>query len=113
MIQYIQQSMTQYSIIWFLVIAVLIYIIYNIIAVYNKKENFDSTLSQSDMDNAKLIFDFFDKKSDIIYPDYLDYLVSIKNTNLKIINQDTFHDFKALKKINKLTIQDIVNAMSK
>lgn len=77
-----------------------------------KKETFESTLSQRDMNNAELILKFFNKKN-IIYPDYLDYLVSINNTNLKIINQDLFHEFKALKKINNLSIQNIINAMSK
>lgn len=98
-----------YNILWIILLCVFIYFVY---VSSLKKETFDSVLSQKDSENAKLILEFFKKsKQNIDFVDYVNFLLSIKNTNLKIINQDTFHEFKVLNKINRLSLKDIETMM--
>ena len=106
-------QVSQENIIWGIIVIVIGFVIYNMY-IGKKKETFDSTLSKRDSDNAKLILDFINQSNDkTTYVDYINYLVSIKNTNLKIINQETYHELKTLKKLNKLSSNDIMNMMSK
>lgn len=96
---------------WIILLCIAFYIIYT--TTLSKKETFKSTLSTKDSENAKLILNFFKKSDNYDFVDYINYLTSIKNTNLRIINQETFYEFKTLNKLNKLTLQDIEASMSK
>lgn len=45
------------------------------------------------------------------FADYINYLTSIKNTNLHIIDNEVFVTFKLLQKKNMFSKADIVSAM--
>ena len=49
---------------------------------------------------------------DTKYPDYLDFLTNHGNTSYKILEQETFYTLKSLKKMGKLTTEDIVPYLS-
>jgi hypothetical protein len=48
---------------------------------------------------------------DTTFGDYINFLSSIKNTNLHIIDNEVFATFKSLKKRNNLTKKEIMNEM--
>lgn len=93
---------------------ILAILIISIIIYYysrNKKESFES-LSKDDTKNANLILYFFQKgKKDPDFIDYINLLNKIENTNLKIINQETFFELKTLNKLNKLNIDAVKKLM--
>lgn len=94
-----------FNILWIIALCIFIYIIYTSMS---KKEKFESVLPEKDAENAKLILEFFKKSNEKLdFVDYINYLLSIKNTNLKIINQETFYQLKTLNKLNKLSLKDI------
>lgn len=100
-------TITLPTIIAILIIAIIIIYYYS----RNKRESFES-LSKDDTKNAELILYFFKKgKKNPDFIDYINLLNKIQNTNLKIINQETFFELKTLNKLNKLNVDAIKKLM--
>jgi hypothetical protein len=74
---------------------------------YDKKEGF--TNDNQLIDGVLKVMD----TKDIQFAEYINFIRDNKVTNLKLINNDVFYEFKALHKLNLLTrghISGIINA---
>jgi hypothetical protein len=68
-----------------------------------------TNISAQDQNIIDRLFTFITPET--TFPDYINFLTSVQNTNLHIIDDEVFATFKALKKRNMLTKNDIVNEM--
>jgi hypothetical protein len=84
--------------------AILLFIFFNY-----KKESM-TNVSDKDQLIIDAIFDYINDKEGT-FADYINFLTSIKNTNLNIIDSQVFATFTALKKRKLLTKEDIVSEM--
>lgn len=57
------------------------------------------------------IYIYISNNPDITFADYINFLISIKNTNLHLIDNQKFLSFKILQKRNLFVKNDIENAM--
>lgn len=57
------------------------------------------------------IYNYIVNNTDITLGDYINFLTSIKNTNLSIIDNEVFVTFKLLQKKNMFSKNDIISAM--
>lgn len=66
-------------------------------------------------DESKLVvdkvYDFIVARPEATFEEYINFLVSIDNTNLHLINNDVFAGFKALQKKGRFSKQDVVDEM--
>jgi len=65
-------------------------------------------LSDDKNDKINQILNYL-QTTDNNFEDYVNFLLSIKNTNLNIINGEVFNTFKTLKKIKALSKQSIID----
>jgi hypothetical protein len=70
-----------------------------------KKEFYSSPLEQKIQALAESINNYITEFT--TYPEYLDFLTNHDNTSYKILEQETFYTLKSLKKLDKLTVEDI------
>jgi hypothetical protein len=87
-------------------ILLLAFIIYYFFTNYESFTN----LSIQDQDFVSKLFDYINN-NDLSYGDYLQYLNSVKNTNLKIIDNEVFVGFKIAKKNKTFTKESISSEM--
>jgi hypothetical protein len=57
------------------------------------------------------IYDYIINDPDITFVDYINFLSSVKNTNLNIIDNEVFVTFKLLQKKKMFSKDDIISAM--
>lgn len=78
--------------------------------IFYKTENMTNVTSeqQTIIEN---IFTYINNNPSAEFVDYINFLTSIKNTNLNIIDNEVFVTFKLLKKKNMFSIDDIKVAM--
>jgi hypothetical protein len=57
------------------------------------------------------IYKYIVNNPNVNFPDYIEFLLSIKNTNLNIIDNEVFVTFKLLQKKKMFSITDIISAM--
>jgi hypothetical protein len=74
-----------------------------------KKESM-TNVSEKDKIIVDALFNYITPET--TFADYLNFLSSIKNTNLNIIDNDVFSTIKALKKKNLLKKEDIISEMN-
>jgi hypothetical protein len=98
----------KYSIIA-LVIIFLVYV-FNNYTNFQFKENLENVSPENKL-IIDQIYDYFINDKATKYTAYLDFLISIKNKNLSLINSDVFSNFKFLRKRNELTKTDIAKEM--
>lgn len=60
---------------------------------------------------VNLIYDYIITNPDGTFADYINFLISIKNTNLYIIDNEVFVTFKMLQKRKLFSKDDIISAM--
>jgi hypothetical protein len=82
-----------------------------IIYFYGSKKEGLENISDADQELINKIYDFFSSASATDYLAYLAFLDSIKNSNLNIINSDTFNKLQSLGKRNVLTKQDVITEL--
>lgn len=79
---------------------------------YYKNENMTNMTNPSDqtsiMENVYL---YIQNNPDDTFSDYINFLQSIGNINLNLIDNEVFVTFKLLKKRNMFTITDVQSAM--
>ena len=68
-----------------------------------------TNVSPQDQNVIDKLFDFITPET--TFSDYVNFLSSIKNTNLHIIDNEVFATFKSLKKRKMFTKQDIITEM--
>ena len=68
------------------------------------------TLLPSDHVIAVKVYEYI-KSKDEDFPDYIQFLKSINNTNLKLINAQVFYELKTLKKYKNLNTQNVLDIM--
>lgn len=73
-----------------------------------KKESM-TNVSEKDQIIVDALFNYITPET--TFADYLNFLTSIKNINLNIIDNDVFSTIKALKKKNLLKKEDIISEM--
>ena len=73
-----------------------------------KKESM-TNISEENQKVVDALFDYITPET--TFADYINFLTSIKNTNLNIIDSDVFSSFKALKKKDLLKKEDIILEM--
>jgi hypothetical protein len=93
-----------------LVIIFLVYI-FNNYKSFQFKENLENVSPENKL-IIDQIYDYFMNDKATKYTAYLDFLISIKNKNLSLINSDVFSNFKFLRKRNELTKNDIAKEMN-
>lgn len=89
-----------------------IYIIIALVLAYFflfKKDKFENVSPEINT-QIDQIYDYI-MNNDAKYTDYLDFLITIRNTNLEIINAEVFSLFKAAKKRNTFTKEMILEEM--
>lgn len=69
-----------------------------------------TNVSEKDQIIIDSVFDYINAHEGT-FADYINFLTSIKNTNLNIIDSQVFATFNVLKKRNLLTKQDILSEM--
>ena len=92
-----------------ILVAICLLILY-IISQYIKQQINNNTYDN----NVTLIYNYImnhDTK-DTNYLDYIEFLKSIKNTNLNVIRQESYHTFNVLKKHNLFTKKSIIDEMN-
>lgn len=92
---------------------IILYLCFGVILLYVlffRYKN-ESMTNVSDKDNVIIdaLFKYITPKTS--FADYINFLTSIKNTNLHIIDNQVFSTFIALKKRNLLTKEDIISEM--
>lgn len=93
---------------------VLGYIVYALSKGYSK-EGITNVASVSNIENkeiAKKVYQYFVDHKTVDFVDYINFLTSIKNTNLDIIDLEVFYELKSLNKKGKLTLESILNEMT-
>ena len=94
----------------------IIIIVLIIFSYINRKEKFETTAPVTDAKTerkseiANKIFGFISK--DTKYKDYLEFLVSIKNISINLLDEEVFFDFKFTAKNNQLTTDYIMSKMT-
>jgi hypothetical protein len=78
---------------------------------YKIKEKLSNTDRDKNTEVAKQVYKYFIDNNNIDFVDYINFLTSIKNTNLKIIDLEVFYELKSLKKKGKLILGSILNLM--
>lgn len=78
--------------------------------MFYKSENMTNVSSEQQLIIEK-IFTYINNNPNAEFVDYINFLTSIKNTNLNIIDNEVFVTFKMLKKKNMFSIEDIKQAM--
>lgn len=73
-----------------------------------KKESM-TNISEENQKVVDALFDYITPET--TFADYINFLTSIKNTNLNIIDNDVFSSIKALKKKGLLKKEDIISEM--
>lgn len=96
---------------------VLGYIIYTLSKGYRKEgitnvASVSSLTSNENKEIAKKVYQYFVDHKTVDFVDYINFLTSIKNTNLDIIDLEVFYELKSLKKKGKLTLENILNEMT-
>ena len=66
-----------------------------------------TNVSSEDQSIIEKIFMYINNNPESEFVDYINFLTSIKNTNLDIIDNEVFVTFKVLKKKNMFTMDDI------
>jgi hypothetical protein len=69
-----------------------------------------TNLTDNETDKVKQLLNYL-QTTDNSFSDYVKYLLSIKNTNLSLIDSEVFSTFKTLKKLKALTVQSIIDEM--
>ena len=89
------------------------YIIFTFVIVLALYWYFTSTetLENTDSPEVDLIFNYINSTNGT-FADYINYLTSIKNTNLNLIDTIVFATFLSRKKKGKFTKQDIIDEMN-
>lgn len=77
--------------------------------MFYKSENLTNVSSEQSV--IEQIFMYINNNPTGEFIDYINFLSSIKNTNLHIIDNEVFVTFKLLKKKNMFTTDDIKSAM--
>jgi hypothetical protein len=89
-----------------------LYALYQMMNTYKIKEKLSNTDRDKNTGVAKQVYKYFMDNNNIDFVDYINFLTSIKNTNLKIIDLEVFYELKSLKKKGKLTLDSVLNEMS-
>jgi len=69
------------------------------------------SLLPSDDIIATKVYEYI-KLKDEDFPEYIQFLKNINNTNLKLIDAKVFYELKTLKKYNNLSSQSVLNIMT-
>jgi len=88
-----------------------LYALYQMMNTYKIKEKLSNTDRDKNTEVAKQVYKYFIDNNNIDFVDYINFLTSIKNTNLKIIDLEVFYELKSLKKKGKLILGSILNLM--
>lgn len=89
-----------------------LYALYQMMNTYKIKEKLSNTDRDKNTEVAKQVYKYFIDNNNIDFVDYINFLTSIKNTNLKIIDLEVFYELKSLKKKGKLTLDSVRSEMS-
>lgn len=90
----------------FVVFAIVIYLYF---FMYKKESMTNVSIEQQNIIDK--LYDFINNHPNAKFSDYINFLSSIKNTNLHIIDNEVFVTFKSLKKRNSFKKQDIIDEM--
>ena len=91
-------------------ILLLILGLFTLYYLFYNQENY-TNISDKDQITIDQIYDYINTNPDNTFVDYINFLANIKNTNLDIIDNEVYATFKAAKKRNKFTKQDIIEEM--
>jgi hypothetical protein len=103
-----------------IIVLVFLYIVFHVYSTpdfWNRgTENLNNTtetktLLPSDHVIAVKVYEYI-KSKDEDFPDYIQFLKNINNTNLKLINVQVFYELKTLKKYKNLNTQSILDIMT-
>ena len=100
------------TILYILVTLVVGYALYKLINPDKMKEKITNVENDKNTEVAKQVYKYFIDTKNIDFVDYINFLTSIKNTNLKIIDLEVFYELKSLKKKGKLTLDSVRGEMS-
>lgn len=84
------------------------------IAVYfllNNNTEKMSNITDEEQTQMDKVYNYIVNNPNSSFVDYINYLTSIKNTNLHIIDNEVFVTFKLLQKKNMFSKVDIISAM--
>lgn len=90
-------------------IVIIIFCLLLVYYILSYKENL-SNISNDDNIKIDSILIYL-QTTDNSFSQYISFLLSIKNTNLHLIDSDVFSTFKVFKKLNLLTKQSIIDEM--
>ena len=107
-----QQIVMNETILYILVTLVVGYALYKLINPDKMKEKITNVENDKNTEVAKQVYKYFIDTKNIDFVDYINFLTSIKNTNLKIIDLEVFYELKSLKKKGKLTLDSVRGEMS-
>lgn len=100
------KNMVIYILIGFIVIY-LLYILSN-----KQKEGITNVDDENNMVIAKKVYKYYMDTKELDFVDYVNYLTSIGNTNLELIELEVFYELKSYKKKGKLTVNSVLNIMN-
>jgi hypothetical protein len=86
-------------------IMVLVYFLLN-----NNTEKM-TNITDKEQEQINKVYNYVVDNQNSSFADYINYLTSIKNTNLHIIDNEVFVTFKLLQKKNMFSKDDIISAM--
>lgn len=79
--------------------------------VYSNNESMTNELPDIQQQFIDSLYNYINNNDNINFIDYINFLTSLKNTNLNIIDNDVFTEFKILKKRKLFSKQDIITQM--
>lgn len=75
------------------------------------KSEYMTNVSSDQQSFIDKLYVYITDNPDITFSDYINFITSIKNTNLNIIDNEVYVTFKLLKKKNMFSKDDIKEAM--
>jgi hypothetical protein len=90
----------------FIILAVLVIFYF----LFLKTEGMSNVSPETQL-HVDQIYTYIMNNPDLTFSDYINFLTSIKNTNLEIIDNEIFVSFKLLHKRNMLSKDDILSSM--
>ena len=97
--------------VYILLVLALGYLIY--IVMNKKNEGVENVYDEKTNMIAKKVYKYYMDKDNFDFVDYINYLTSIGNTNLELIELEVFYELKSLKKKGTLTLENVLNEMNK